>query len=188
VALVVFLAGSVSVGMCLFAMDVQKDYYRNARDLKTRFESDLGLGDRALATTPSMGALRERFGRVTTFQIAVLVALLIADLVGLGVSIQHALRSTPRAVEAAFEVSVTGSGHPSQVPVVFSHDGKVAAAIAPAPGVMTLVRLDPGTYAISAIAVTACSSTRTVSQAPLQQIVMHCHTPVTRRIHRRHPA
>ncbi len=185
VSMVFFGVGTASGAMSIFATDVQKGYYRNARDLKKKFEDELELGDWALATTPSMAAMRERFARVTTFQIAILVALVTADLVGLGVSIQHALGSRPTPVEAAFSVVLTGSHLSVNVPVVFTREGNIAAAIAPVPGAITMIRLDPGSYEISALVGKSCTSVQTVSSQPLQRVVLTCKSPAQKRAKRR---
>jgi hypothetical protein len=56
----IFLLGALLASISIFANYTGHTYYRETRDLKTRLEHDLGLGDRAIATTPGMGSARHR--------------------------------------------------------------------------------------------------------------------------------
>lgn len=185
VALAVFGVGAASGVISLLATDVQKTYYQNARDHKRKFEDDLGLGDYALKTTVGQGGKRERIARVTTFQKTILGALILADLVGLGVSIAHMARSMVTPVEVALRIDVVGS-RAQTVPVVLSKDGKVKAALTPAPGTTSLVRVDPGTYQVSALASGQCGTIAKITATPLQSVVVHCgHKPAKHKVKRR---
>jgi hypothetical protein len=175
--MLVFAIGAMSGAFCILAADVQKGYYRNARDLKKKLEADLELGEYALQTTTSMGWTRDRIARITTFQTSILVALVVADLSGLGVSIAHALRTKVQPVEVAARVVVTGSTPAQEIPLVFSHNGKIAAAVSTAPGALAVVQVAPGRYEVSALVGKVCASERTIGDAPLESVVLRCRTP-----------
>jgi hypothetical protein len=186
VSMVVFGVGAASGWISIMASDVQKGYYANARDKKKALEKKLDLGEWSLATTVGQGGARARLARVTTFQKTILMALIAADLTGLGVSVARALRSDVDHVRLAVRVAVR-SAHPRAVPVVFSRNGEVVAAIVSAPGATTLVNLRPGDYDISALAPAPCNSTATITRVPLQNVLLRCGmAPAPRGTHRRH--
>lgn len=60
----------------------QKAYYRAVRDARRQIERDLGLDDRAARPTSGDGSFRNRLGRVTTFQTAMLTVIAAFDAVG----------------------------------------------------------------------------------------------------------
>jgi hypothetical protein len=183
--MVVFGVGAATGVMANMAMGVQKAYYRNARDQKRQFEDTLALGEHALKTTVSMGGIRSRIGRITTFQRVILSALVIADLTGFGVALEHAARRKIPAVEVAAQVSVRGRAPTEQIPLVFRHGSDVVAALVTVPGTVSLVRVKPGAYEIVGLAGALCRTARTITSAPLQRVVLECGHAAPRRATRR---
>jgi hypothetical protein len=177
VAMAVFVVGAASAVLAILASTTQRSYYQNTRDRKRDLEEQLGLGDLAIAPTPGMGAVRRRLARVTTFQTFMLVALLVADLAGLGTSIVDALpsRASPRVV-VAIRVQVLLAAHSvGTVPVVTSTSGgNVAATSTTQPNGTTLLRLQPGRYQVSTWVTGLCTRTLRVTEAPLQGITIRC--------------
>jgi hypothetical protein len=159
----------------MLANKTQHGYYRNVRDQKRNLENRLGLGDLALATTPGMGGARERLGRVTTFQNLILGALLVADLTGFAFAVRKHVGPEPAPkVEVAARVVVGDHRQLRSVRVVFSRDGRIAAAASPRPGEVVILRLSPGRYQVGALAGRLCTSTRAVTTAPLQSLAIRC--------------
>jgi hypothetical protein len=175
VAIVVFAVGVSSASVSILANRTQHDYYKNARDLKRDLEGRLGLGDLAIATTAGMGGLRGRIARVTTLQMLVLSALLVADLTGLGAAIEHSCRSAPPSkVEVAVRVLVRHRTVARRVPLVLSRDGRIQATATLRPGEMAILRLRPGGYKVATLAGRLCASRASITDAPLQSIVIRC--------------
>ncbi len=79
-----FLFGLAITLLAIAANRTQKGYYYAIRDKKRLLELRLGLGELAIQTTHGMGNRSfRRIGRVTTFQVAVLSVLAVADLAGI---------------------------------------------------------------------------------------------------------
>jgi hypothetical protein len=78
----IYIAGLLCCLLSLAASVVQRGYYQAARNHKKDIEAELGLGDLSIITTPGMGSVISRIGRVTTFNYVLLSALSIIDLAG----------------------------------------------------------------------------------------------------------
>lgn len=89
VVAVVFLVGFSSCVLAVLAGEAQHDYYRAARDGKRRLEDRLALGELAIRTTGGMTGLPARFGKVRSFNRALLVAVMVANLAGIGVALHR---------------------------------------------------------------------------------------------------
>jgi hypothetical protein len=175
VPIVVFLVGGASALVSIFASTVQHDYYKNVRDRKKELEDRLRLGGLALRTTTGMGGVRARIARVTTFQKAILVALIVADATGFVAAVGHATRSSPAPkVELVARVAVGHRHWPHTVPLVLSQSGRIEATATPRPGEMITLRLRSGRYEVSALASRLCTSTVSVTGSPLQSLVIRC--------------
>jgi hypothetical protein len=175
VAMAVFLVGAASAVFAILASRTQKGYYANTRDRKRELEEKLGLGDLAIAPTPGMGGMRGRLARVTTFQAFILIAILLADLAGLGTCIAKALPSTtqPR-VAVAVRVFVPRGHRPTTVPLVASQGGHVVQAGTMLLDSTTLLKLPPGRYEFSSWMDRLCVQTVQITPAPLQSATIRC--------------
>ena len=175
VPIVVFIVGAVTAFLSILASKTQHDYYKNIRDLKERIELRLRLGDLVLRTTPGMGGVRGRIAKLTTFQQFILALLLVADVTGLGAAIGHAEQSDPiPRVMVVMQVAAAHRPGPHIVPVVLSREGLIAASVAARPGAVVTVRVEPGSYRVSAFATRTCRRSATVTAAPLQRILVRC--------------
>jgi hypothetical protein len=175
----VFAIGAVSASISILASQTQHDYFRNSRDLKTSLEEKLGLGPYAIATTTGMGGKRHRLGRLTTFQKAMLGALCLADLTGLGVTVVHATRAQERpAVELATRVVLAGRRDAQMFPLVLSRAGHIAASVSVRPGEVAMLTVRPGHYDADLLAPRLCRTNVTVTTAPLQRLTIHCAATV----------
>lgn len=172
VPIVVFLVGIASAIMSMLANKTQHDYYKNVRDRKNELERRLQLGDIALATTRGMGGIRKRIARITTLQQFILMALLVADLVGIGVSGAEALESSA-APKVAVAVSVATRSR-TAVPVVLSRGGRAVATLTLTSGETVMVMVRPGTYQAAVVARQLCKRRVTLSSAPLQLLHVNC--------------
>lgn len=77
-----YLAGLLCCIFSMLASQVQTGYYRTARDHKRKLEDRLGLDDLSLSTTPGMGSTLRRLGKVTTFNVVLLSALALVNVMG----------------------------------------------------------------------------------------------------------
>ena len=173
----VFVVGAASAVLAMLASTTQRSYYQSTRDRKRDLEERLGLGELAIAPTPGMGAVRRRLARVTTLQTFMLVALLVADLAGLGTSIVDALpsRESPRVIVAIRVEGLLAAHSVGKVPVVTSTSGGyVAATSTTQPNGTTLLRLQPGRYQLSTWETGLCTRPLRVTDAPLQGITIRC--------------
>jgi hypothetical protein len=90
-----FGLGLFVITMAVAANSTQKDYYHAIREKKRLIEMQLGMGDLAIQTTRGMGNRRiHRIGRVTTFQVAVLLILAVANTAGIAVALLVARDTT----------------------------------------------------------------------------------------------
>jgi hypothetical protein len=171
----VFLVGAASAVFAMLASRTQKGYYANTRDRKRALEEKLGLGDLAIAPTPGMGGMRGRLARVTTFQAFILIAILLADLAGLGTCIAKALPSTtqPR-VAVAVHVFVPRGHRPTMVPLVASQGSHVLQAGTMLLDSTTLLKLPPGRYEFSSWMDRLCVQAVKITTAPLQSATIRC--------------
>lgn len=112
-----FMIGAFVALLAIAANLTQKDYYLAARDTKSTLERRLGLGDLAIRTTPGMGSRRiRRLGRVTTFQVVVLIALGVADVFGATASLaREPAETTPTAKTTSVRCVVDISGPTDQL-------------------------------------------------------------------------
>src|SRR5205085_6705804 len=127
----------------------------------------------------------ERIARVTTFQKFILGALLVADAAGVAAGIGHAARSEPAPkVELVAQVLVRPGHARWSVPIVVSRNGRIMATASPRPTEMVALHVRPGRYQLSVLADRVCTTTTTVTAAPLQTLIIRCRqqaTLVTRR-------
>lgn len=68
--------------LALAASKVQKAYYDSIRDHKARLETALNMSTFRIRTTPGMGGVVSRLGRVTTFLNVILIILALMNLAG----------------------------------------------------------------------------------------------------------
>lgn len=177
----VFAIGAVSASISILASQAQHDYFRNSRDLKTSLEEKLGLGPYAIATTTGMGGKRRRLGRLTTFQKAMLGALCLADLTGLGVTIVHATRTGELpAVELSTQIVVAPPRDARVIPLVVSRAGRINASVSVRPGEVAMLTVRPGRYEADALTPALCRTEVTVTTAPLQRLAIHCTSSVAK--------
>jgi hypothetical protein len=175
VAMAVFLVGAASAVLAMLASGTQRGYYANTRDRKRELEEKLGLGDLAIAPTPGMGGGRGRLARVTTFQTFILLAILLADLAGLGTCIAKALPNTTQPqVAVAIHVFAPRDHRPATVPLVTSKDGQVVQASAMLVDSTTLLKLLPGRYEFSSWTNRLCVQAVQITSAPLQSATIRC--------------
>jgi hypothetical protein len=175
VAMAVFLVGAASAVFAMLASSTQKSYYANTRDRKRELEEKLGLGALAIAPTPGMGGVRGRLARVTTFQTFILIALLLADLAGLGISITKSLPSSTQArVVVAVGILVPPGHRPTTVPLVASERGRVVQAGTMRLDSTTLLKLPPGRYELSTWMDRLCVRAVQITPAPLQSATIRC--------------
>jgi len=175
VAMAVFLVGTASAVFAMLASTTQKSYYANTRDRKRELEEKLALGDLAIAPTPGMGSVRGRLARVTTFQTFILIAILLADLAGLGTCIAKALpHTTQLRVAVAVHVFVQRDHRPTMVPLVASQDGHIVQAGTTPLRSTTLLKLPPGRYEFSSWMDRLCVQTVQITSAPLQNATIRC--------------
>jgi hypothetical protein len=78
-----YFAGFVCCGLSLAASRVQKGYYESIRDHKVDLERALQMGAYSIRTTPGMGGLLSRLGRVTTLLNVVLAILGLMNVAGI---------------------------------------------------------------------------------------------------------
>lgn len=175
VAMAVFLVGAASAVFAMLASRTQKGYYANTRDRKRALEEKLGLGDLAIAPTPGMGSMRARLARITTFQAFILIAILLADIAGLGTCIAKALPSTtqPR-VAVAVHVFFPRGHRPTTVPLVASQGSHVVRAGTMLLDSTTLLKLPPGRYEFSSWMDRLCVQAVRITTAPLQSATIRC--------------
>ena len=175
VPIVVFVVGVVSAIVAWLASTTQHNYYKNVRDLKTRIEQRIGLGDLAIATTTGMGGTRWRLARITTFQKLILLALVTADIAGLATAItQAADPGAPAKAEVLVQVMPKRHQLSLEVPIVFSSGERVAASVGARPGNLMRVQLAAGVYQLLTFGRTLCTRRVTVTTAPLQRLVVRC--------------
>jgi hypothetical protein len=78
-----YFAGFICCVLSLAASTVQKRYYESIRDHKANLEAALKMDTYSIRTTPGMGGVLSRLGRVTTLLNVVLVVLGMMNIVGL---------------------------------------------------------------------------------------------------------
>ncbi|MCU1450388.1 MAG: hypothetical protein JWP02_2558 [Acidimicrobiales bacterium] len=78
----IFLVGACACAFSILAQGTQRAYYRAARDRMVGIGERLRLGDDAIQTTPGMGALAKRIGKVTTYIYVLFSAIAVVDVVG----------------------------------------------------------------------------------------------------------
>jgi hypothetical protein len=165
-----FGAGLVIATMGIFALQTQRGYYQAARDLKERFERDLGLGDYALKTTPGMGSpVARRLGRVHTFQLVMMCVLLGAHGLGLAVTAATVI-SKDKTIKVTVVVRVGAST--SQI-VVATPSGRIVVQGRPNDGTVAF-GLPTGQYEAWIAGRRVCRASFAVSQLPLQTIAVRC--------------
>lgn len=175
VAMAVFFGGAVSCVLAILASKTQKTYYENTRDRKREIEQKLRLDAYAIAPTPGMGGIRGRLARVTTFQTFMLVALLLADLAGLGTAIARAdPAGKPAMVVLAVRVEASRSARSVRIPVVASQGTSIRASGAAPPSETIVLELRPGTYRVAAWVGRRCVRTVDVTSTPLQGVELRC--------------
>lgn len=172
----VFGLGALLAGLSFLANDTQHGYYKSARELKKKLETQLQLEEVALKTTPGMGSRIKRLGRVGTFLKTMLVAIALVDLVGAGIGVNAAFDSSPESPDPVrVVVRVAGQGSDGGLTAVVSHrDQVIATRMSDAGGRLAPVNLEPGRYLVSVLTRGICTETVDVSSDPLQLIEIDC--------------
>jgi hypothetical protein len=119
--------------------------------------------------------MRGGLARVTTFHAFILIAILLADVAGLGTCIAKALPNTtqPR-VAVAVHVFAPRGHRPTTVPLVASQGGHVVQAGTMLLDRTTLLKLPPGRYEFSSWMDRLCVQAVQVTTAPLQSATIRC--------------
>jgi hypothetical protein len=172
-----FCAGALIAGLALVALDTQHSYYRAARSLTTRLERALELGAFSLQTTPGMGSLQRRLGRVTTFQKLMMWALLTAHALGATVIAVHAITRPPAPVRVLVRVEGIRTAI-EQPPVVMSSGGSTEAGKIVASGVLgsgsLVLRVRPGVYRVWTVGTRVCHERVVIDDRPIQAVTLNC--------------
>lgn len=174
-----FGASALVAVFALFANATQHGYYKAARDKKAKLERALKLDDLALTTTPGMGSLRTRLGRVQIFQTVMLAVLIATDCTGLVFAITPSSeRSAGAEVQVAVSAEFGGGASRSARPLVLSRtdDGRqrVIARASIRPDRPAYLSVEPGTYQLSTLAPGICTTQLVVTDAPLQLARIRC--------------
>lgn len=171
----VFLVGAGLATASILANRTQHGYYRAARDVKGRLETQLGLDDLALSTTPGMGSRFGRLGQVRTFLSIMLAALVAVNLTGFVVCLAKAADGGSAAVRAIVHVVLPAGTSPVDVsPLVVSRGERVIRSAELDRRASVFMSLEPGWYRASIFTTKVCAGSIRVTSVPLQSTRLDC--------------